>query len=173
MREDRPTIRRLYSYVGPPDIAEAVDAASERFRIRTADDVHRWLAAAGRPPLTATFIVDAGGDLWIADRRSEHVACARGGPVLSAGEMSFDIDGNRIVATYVTNQSTGFCPEPESWPSVAEALDRAGIGHSGGFDMACQFRRCACGQINLVKDGLFECAVCGAELAAEWNLDAG
>jgi hypothetical protein len=36
--------------------------------------------------LVVTFAIDAKGSLRVADRRSEHVACAGGGPVLSAGE---------------------------------------------------------------------------------------
>jgi uncharacterized Zn finger protein (UPF0148 family) len=32
------------------------------------------------------------------------------------------------------------------------------------------FRRCgACGERNLVKDGDFACAICGAELPRTWN----
>jgi hypothetical protein len=70
----------------------------------------------------------------------------------------------------VSNQSTGYCPEPASWPAVARALDAAGIAHPGRFTVAVIFRRCdACGERNLVKDDWFECAICGAPLASEWN----
>ncbi len=64
----------------------------------------------------ATFIITLNEELLVAPRRSEHVACASGGPVLSAGEITFD---DNLVVIEVTNQSTGFCPEPESWASVA------------------------------------------------------
>jgi hypothetical protein len=70
----------------------------------------------------------------------------------------------------ITNQSTGYCPEPESWPAVAASLDRAGIAHPGRFTHEVIFRRCtSCGERSIVKDGWFACAVCGGELPALWN----
>ena len=120
---------------------------------------------------TVTFVVLSDG-LWVADRHSEHVACARGGPVHSAGEMTFEVDprGRSVDVVHVTNQSTGFCPEPESWPSVAAALDAAGIAHPAGFSAEMTFRRCPkCGAMNIVKDEWFECALCGGELPSAWN----
>ena len=107
-----------------------------------------------------------------AGRHSEHIACACDAPVRSAGEMTFALDRRRssVEAVYVTNQSTGYCPEPGSWPAVAAALDAAGIARPGGFNAEMVFRRCqTCDSINIVKDGWFECAVCGAGLPAEWN----
>ena len=74
---------------------------------------------------------------------------------------------------FVSNQSTGYCPEPASWPAVAAALDRAGIGHPGRFTAECVFRRCeTCGERNLIKDGWFACEVCGAGLLKKWNFEA-
>ncbi len=67
--------------------------------------------------------------------------------------------------------STGYCPEPESWPAVAAALDKAGIRHPNKFTRAFLFRRCEnCKQTNIVKEDNFTCAVCGTELNKEWNL---
>jgi len=67
-------------------------------------------------------------------------------------------------------QETRYCPEPESWPAVAAALDKAGIPHPNGFTCAFLFRLCEnCGQTNIVKEGDFTCAACGAELKQEWN----
>lgn len=117
-----------------------------------------------------TYITTSDGSLWIADRHSEHIACARGGGVLSAGEMTVEVDDGRVLVTDVTNQSTGYCPEPKSWPAVAAALDKAGLPHPGGFTRAFVFRLCeGCGQTNVVKEGDFTCAVCGGELKQEWN----
>lgn len=166
---------KLYPYVGPAHLAKHAEGQSPRLRVDGAAALAAW--AAQQPgiesdgTLTVTFVVLPDG-LWVADRHSEHVACARGGPVHSAGEMTFAIDVRRrsAEAVYVTNQSTGFCPEPESWPAVAAALDAAGIDHPGAFSAEMVFRRCpACGATNIVKDGWFECAVCGAELPKEWN----
>jgi len=108
--------------------------------------------------------------LLVADRRSEHVACAGGGAVLSAGEMWFGIDCDRVEVVEVSNQSTGFCPESESWPVVAAALDQIGVLHPGHFTTEIVFRRCrSCGERNVVKDHWYVCGVCDSELPREWN----
>lgn len=117
-------------------------------------------------------MVDAAGTLRVAPRRSEHVASAGGGPVLSAGEISFVRLEQGWRVGDVTNQSTGFCPEASSWPAVADACERAGLAYPGRrFTTAFEFRRCIdCDQINIVKDSDFTCAACGADLPAEWNV---
>jgi hypothetical protein len=122
--------------------------------------------------VTATYIVDEDGWLRIADRSSEHVDCAGRRPVLAAGEITFTITPPGVLVSSVTNQSTGYCPEPESWPAVRTALERAGLVAPPSFSPAFVFRRCPrCGSINIIKDRIFECAVCSAPLPAEWNLD--
>lgn len=74
----------------------------------------------------------------------------------------------------VSNHSTGYCPDPDSWDAVGGALDRAGLGHPGTFTGPVVFRRCPrCHERNLVKDDDFACAVCGAELPRIWNLGPG
>ncbi len=161
----------LYRYVGPPELRGSV---SERRRVQSPQDVKDWIAQTGQRPkhsaITATFVVDAAGQLWIADRRSEHVACAAGGPVQSAGEMTFSMDGKHISVTGVSNQSLGYCPEPSSWPAVAEALGRSGLPHPPSFTTAYIIRRCeACEAKNIVKDGIYECGVCQSRLPPEWN----
>jgi hypothetical protein len=149
---------RRYRYVGSPDHLR--DLSSARTAIRAASDAR---AFAGE---TVTFVVTDDGQLWVADRRSEHVACARGGDVLAAGELTFAADGTVEGAT---NQSTGFCPEPTSIDALRAALDRAGIAAPRSYEPAFEFRRCATCGVNLIKEGVFECAVCGEPLPAEWN----
>jgi hypothetical protein len=169
---------RLYHYIGPAEIMARVAGRPAGTRIDAAADLARWAGDTAQRPdrgglLTATFVIDAGGHLRVADRRSEHIACAGGGPVLSAGELFFSLSGDRIELVGVSNQSTGFCPEAASWPAVAAALDQAGSRHPGRFTTEITFRRCeACGERNVVKDGWFVCGVCGAELPAEWNFGA-
>ena len=120
----------------------------------------------------ATFVVDVAGVLRLAPRRSEHVACAGGGEVLAAGEIVFARTNAGITVREASNQSTGYCPEPESFESLAAALDRIGIARPDRYSDACTFRRCAsCRQINLVKERWFECSCCGADLPREWNFD--
>lgn len=165
----------IYTYVGPVTIADRIAKEPTGYRVGSSEDVYRWiqetdqvLSAEGE--IIATFIVDKSGVLCVADRRCEHVACAGGESVLSAGEITFTIDEDGIQVTWVTNQSTGYCPEPESWPAVATALHHAGIQGPAGFSQAFLFRRCMnCDSINLIKQGVFECGVCAQPLPNRWN----
>ena len=168
-------MRKLYPYVSPAHLARQANSETHRLRVDIAATLAAWVVEQpGTEPdgtLTVTFVVLPDG-LWVADRHSEHVACARGGPVHSAGEMTLELDRQQcsVEVVYITNQSAGFCPEPESWPAVEAALDAAGIGHPGTFSAEMIFRRCPkCGATNIVKDGWLECAVCGVELPREWN----
>ncbi|GAA3238793.1 TFIIB-type zinc ribbon-containing protein [Dactylosporangium siamense] len=161
---------RRHRYVGPADLLDQ-PAAADTVAAGTPADLARWLAGRARGDLTEpfTFVVALDGVLRLAPRRSEHVALAGGRDVLAAGEMAFAADpGWRVVA--VTNQSTGYCPDPDCWPAVAGALDRAGIAHPGGFTDRVVFRRCpGCGERNIVRDGDLTCALCGGALPARWN----
>ncbi|MEE6262351.1 hypothetical protein [Plantactinospora sonchi] len=165
--------QRRYRYVGPADVLAAVTPDDSGHRITSLDDLATWMAALTpaerREP--HTYIIDVAGDLRVALRRSEHVACAGGRPVLSAGEISFTRQDGRWTVAEVSNQSTGYCPEPSSWPAVAAACEQAGLECPGGFTAAFEFRRCpVCGQINIVKDDDFACAACGGELPWSWNV---
>ena len=160
-----------YHYIGPSGLRDSV---SERRLIQKPSDVQVWVIQTQQRltngTAVATFIIDAVGRLWIADRHSEHVACAAGQAVLSAGEMTFAIDGKQVSIAEVSNQSLGYCPEPSSWPAVAEALDRSGLPCPSDFTNAYVIRRCeVCQAKNIVKDGLYECGVCGEPLPLEWN----
>jgi hypothetical protein len=168
---------RHYAYVGPRAIAERCRGASG-IRIASSEDMRRWIAHTGQKAddvgeITATFVIDLTGTLRLADRHSEHVACAGGEDVLSAGEMTFAISDKEVLVVRVTNQSTGYCPEPESWPAVVAALARAGLTAPEGFTPAFVFRRCVrCGETSIVKDGWFVCGTCDAALPGVWNFDA-
>jgi hypothetical protein len=169
---------KLYQYVGNEAIRSRSASRPCGAIIGAPDDLRTWLTsyrssgAAGL--IAATFVIDPEGVLRLADRRSEHVACAEGGPVLSAGEMFFSVAGDAFVVDEVTNLSTGYCPEPESWDAVGDALDRLGVVHPGRFTAEVIFRLCPeCGERNVVKDGWFACPVCGGELPQIWNFDTG
>ncbi|MFI7577988.1 hypothetical protein [Micromonospora sp. NPDC049497] len=145
----------------------SVADASEGWPIRSPADLDTYLAAADPRDRDEpfTYVIDTGGTLRLAQRRSEHVACAGGGEVLGAGEIAFAGDRDGWVVTEVTNQSTGYCPDPRSWVAVAGALDRAGIDRPEGFTVLVIFRRCLdCGERNVVRDDDYICALCGAEL---------
>jgi hypothetical protein len=157
----------LYRYVGPALILQRVQGSPPGKRIETASDLRDWLGDRARR--TATFVVDQDHALVVADRRTEHVAAAGGRAVRAAGEIVFELRRRRVVAVEVTNQSTGYCPQPRSWDAVACALDRIGIQHPGHYTAEFEFRRCSgCGQINIVKDD-DACGVCGAALPQQWN----
>jgi len=161
---------RRYRYVGPLDVLAAVRPGSEGQAIGSPDDLLAWLGAHD-PDEPFTFVVDLAGTLRLAPRRSEHVACAGGAPVLGAGEITFTRDGERWTVGEISNQSTGYCPDLTSWAAVRHALDRVGVDHPGRFTAPIVFRLCPeCHERNLVKDDHFRCALCGAGLPAEWNL---
>src|SRR4051812_21449492 len=74
---------KIYRYVGPRRIAERSLHAPMGMQINSSDGVLRWSRQTGQAltpsgGVTATFIIDEHGNLRIADRRSEHVACAGG-----------------------------------------------------------------------------------------------
>ena len=164
---------RQYQYVGPADIRDSALASSPGGTpIRCLDDLSAWIASCSTDAesdgsLIATFTVDVDGTLLLAPRRSEHVACAIGGPVYSAGEITFSSDGD---VSEITNQSTGFCPEPESWPAVASALDAIPVDRPDDFTIHVVFRLCpGCNERNIVKDSWFVCDLCGVDLPEKWN----
>ena len=164
---------RTYHYIGPHDLRGSI---SERRHIQQPQDVKDWIIQTAQQPehcrIVATFIVDTSGQLWIADRRSEHVACAAGQSVLSAGEMTFVVEGKSVYVAEVSNQSLGYCPEPASWSAVAIALEGSGLPPPSFFTSAYTMRLCeVCGAKNIIKDEVFMCGVCQSVIAAEWNFE--
>ncbi|MFJ8582910.1 hypothetical protein [Micromonospora sp. NPDC093277] len=164
--------QRSYRYVGPADVLAVVSGEGGGCRIDSAGDLAEWLATLSPAERVEphTFVVDVAGGLRLAPRRSEHVACSGGRPVISAGEITFARQDTGWTVTEVSNQSAGYCPEPSSWPVVAAACERAGLSHPDGFTTAFEFRRCsACDQLTIVKDDDFTCAACGGELPTVCN----
>lgn len=165
----------LYHYVGSRGIADRAGPTVRGEPITSPEELIRWLISVGESgragETTATFVISAERVLLVADRHSEHVACAGGRPVRAAGELCFTLEGDLVSVTRVSNQSTGYCPEPESWVEVVAALRAAGLESPEGFDPRCEFRRCTkCDSLNLVKGGVFECGVCAADLPREYNV---
>ena len=161
---------RTYRYVGPADIAKQAQADIVRLAPHSPRDVRDWELARGQSRLELTYVVDVAGDLVLSDRRSEHVACARGQRVLAAGELVLCLTPAAVAVEAVTNQSTGYCPEPGCWPSVHEALSRAGFAPPSAFTHAFEFRKCVnCDSINVLKPEMPECPTCDRELPQHWN----
>jgi hypothetical protein len=176
------TPARRYRYVGPADIRAGIRPVGAGYRITCPADFARWVASVAVPELAEPlrYVVDLTGVLRLAPRRSEHVACAGGQDVLGAGEVAFtheraggrNAPSGHWVVSYVSNQSTGYCPDLDSWPAVASALDRAELPHPDSFTAGLVFRRCPdCGLCNVVRDDDFSCVACAGDLPRQWNLD--
>ena len=167
---------RLFSYVGPADIADLVRPDGRGQCIRSATEFGAWVSARAAQELIEpfTFVVDAAGVLRLAPRRSEHVVCAGGEAVLAAGEIRFGCEAGRWAVVEVSNQSTGYCPSLGSWSAVAEALDRVELVRPDGFTHEVVFRRCrSCREVNIVREEDFVCVFCDEVLPLEWNIDDG
>ena len=168
---------RFYRYVGPKDILKRTAGDPRGLRVISMPELAEWVRSSGLTPnredlIALTFVVDSEGFLRVADRFSEHVACAGGDPVLSAGEMFIRLTEEELLVQEISNQSTGYCPEPESWPAVAAALEGIGLVPPGRFTHEMIFRRCpTCRERNLVKDRWFVCGVCDSILPDHWNFD--
>lgn len=167
---------QLYRYQGPQTIAHAVTGHPEGYLIQSIGDVEHWVRQTEQPTnsrglIEATFVINQQGKLCLADRHSEHVACAGGKAVRSAGEMFLARRKDGWEVQDISNQSTGYCPEPASWSEVAATLDQIPLPHPGTFTQVYLFRRCpGCQQLNLIKEQVFVCALCDSELPQEWNL---
>lgn len=166
---------RAYKFVGSKSFIPSADAMPERWCILTTADLASWTRqhaeeTDGEGLIPATFIIATDEALWIADRRSEHLACARVGDVLAAGEMFFRGRGASLEVARVSNQSTGYCPEPSCWPMVKRVLRRIDVPHPTGFDPCFEFRRCpSCGTICILKYEDDDCPVCNTALPRGWN----
>jgi hypothetical protein len=71
----------MYQYVGSNAIRASVSGFPIGTRIQSIDDLKSWIDEAEQQPdarglIPATFVVDADCYLRIADRHSEHIACA-------------------------------------------------------------------------------------------------
>jgi len=167
-------LNKRYSYVGHVNIAD-LPSDNQRVWVRSSQDILQWIKTTNQQPeyddvYIATFIVDTDGLLWINDRRSEHVLCANGQDVLCAGEIGFVINDSQLEIIELSNQSTGYCPEPKSWYAIHHALQTAQISHPDFFTLAITFRLCdVCHTKNIVNDHHFYCANCDASLPLEWN----
>ncbi|MFJ9898468.1 hypothetical protein ACIQPR_34555 [Streptomyces sp. NPDC091280] len=166
--------RQSYRYVGPVELKAAVRPGRGGRRISSAADFGAWITERSAAELAEpfTFVVGTDGALRLAPRRSEHVTCADGAMVLSAGEISFVRVAGRWAVSEVSNQSTGYCPDGASWSEVARALDDVGLGRPSGFTHEVTFRRCpGCQEHNIVREDDFVCVFCGSDLPQTWNVD--
>jgi hypothetical protein len=171
-------VTKYYKYVGSEGIRLSVAHCPSGTLIQSIVDLKNWIdrtfdsRTIATSLVVGTFVIDLNGNLRLSDRHSEHVACAGGEPILSAGEIFISCGREYFEVKDITNQSTGYCPEIESWQYVEVALDRIPIDRPQHFTVEFTFRRCSsCLQVNIVKENLFVCSVCDSSLSDEWNLE--
>jgi hypothetical protein len=165
---------RRYRNVSPPELRETGRPALDAVTVTSQQVLTAWLASRGASEIAGplTFVVTLDGHLPLAPRRSEHAGCAAGQDVLAAGEISFTRHRQTWTVGDVSNQSTGYCPDPDSGPAVAAARDRVGLAHPPDFTHKVIFRRCpACHERNIVHDAHFVSAICGSPLPQDRNLN--
>ena len=116
----------LYKYVGPQEILNRVQSDLGGELINNIEKLKNWSIKNGYrkgETTICTFTIDIDNQLFIADRHSEHVQCALGKDVKSAGEIAFIVENKGdVIVEHVTNQSTGYCPCSKSWKEVEKAL---------------------------------------------------
>ncbi len=168
-----------YSFVGNNILLNLIKPELKGFHIKSMSDVELWISknhqqADFNHEITATFVIDLNFNLLVNDRHSEHVVCANGQNILSAGEITFEIlakyknKKSKIIISKITNLSTGYCPSPTSWIAIQKTLEKIDIPFPTFFTTAFQFRICnKCGWINVIKDNFFVCLneKCKNELA--------
>jgi len=160
----------MYNYVGPRMLIQTLKVEQEGKKIKSNIDVNTWILETSQIPnnhneITATFIIDSNLYLRVSDRHSEHVACAGGKQVFSAGEITFEVENGEVTKiSQITNQSTGYCPDASSWQYVEKVLAKLNLPYPAYFTQAFVFKICDnCGSINIIKDNFFVCSVCGME----------
>ena len=81
-----------------------------------------------------TYVITTDEELHIGAWVNEHVAVARGEDVIAAGEIKFEKGEDGWTTTYMNNRSNGYFPATSCLHWLTNALDRAGIPHSGKWD---------------------------------------
>ena len=131
----------LYEYVGPSEFLEAARIGGGGDPLCVPADLGDRLGSIPDEDGIVTFVVDRGGRLRVGPRRSEHVSLAGGEPVRAAGELRLERRAEGWVATDVSNQSTGYCPDSSCWYAVSAALDALEVARPDGWTSVFQFRR--------------------------------
>lgn len=162
----------MYSYVGPKNILTSINPQQKGYPITSVEDIQNWILISKQDiihedEITATFTIGEEYILRLADRRSEHVACAGGMPVVAAGEITFDMEDQKVISiSHITNQSTGYCPAAACWKDIDEVLTKLDLDYPTYFTQAFVFRICpSCNTINIIKDSFFVCSMCETALS--------
>ena len=74
---------KVFDHIGSEEIRLAIAGCPEGTVIKSVADLKNWIGdtcnrqTINSRLLVATFVIDLDGNLRLADRRAEHVACAR------------------------------------------------------------------------------------------------
>ena len=163
-----------YEYVGPAEIYKRINEEFKGIVVHSSEEILNWIISNNEKSknidlIICTFIINLLGELVIADRHSEHVHCANGENVKSAGEIGFYITQDKIQIEFVTNQSTGYCPASESWQEVENSLRKIDdLNIPEGFDPEFVFSYCPnCQTRQIVKEEFYFCPNCENPLLSE------
>ncbi len=155
---------KKYKFVGNSELLQFIDPKLMGHHIKSTKDIENWIKINHQKfdfnvEITATFVIDLDFNLLINDRHSEHIVCANGKEVFSAGEITFKLLKNKtIIISKITNQSTGYCPSSASWDAVKISLEKTDILFPEFFTTFFEFRICEkCHWINVIKDEYFVC----------------
>ncbi len=83
-------LENIYPYVGPPEIRDSISLDTAGKPILAESDILNWIEATNQVTdesnsIISTYVINKNGTLLIADRHSEHVACAGGASSFSGG----------------------------------------------------------------------------------------
>jgi len=156
-----------YSYIGPMSILQRIQAQYQGSLITSVDDLERWIKTNNQQGddygnIVVTFVILPHYELRISDRHIEHVQCANRSKVLSAGEITLEVEKTTVLSIpQITNQSTGYCPSIESWEHVEKALEVLEISKPTQFEPAYYFSYCeSCQSLKIIKDEDYFCYTC-------------
>jgi hypothetical protein len=124
-------VTKLYSYVGPARIRDEARHQPKGAEIRTLDALHSFLRTHGGRrgrESTVTFVIDEAGVLRIADRHSEHVACA--------DEMAFAVAGGACRSRAPRTSRPVSAPNRSPGPRCSAPSMRSGSGIPEGCSHA-------------------------------------
>lgn len=164
-----------YEYIGPKEILEIIEEKYQGRVIETSEEIFDWIIENHSKPkkddiIICTFIINLENKLVIADRHSEHVQCANGKNVRSAGEIGFQVDNQKRINVFsITNQSTGYCPSAKSWTEVDKALKKIScLTFPNGFEPEFVFSYCPnCKTRQIVREDFYFCPTCEGGLLSE------
>ncbi len=120
----------VYRYNGSLENLERAKHANDQIKIdltKVLEDHHKFMT---RQLITnpLSYVVNLRLEFLVGGSTEEHVEIAKGEPVLSAGEVYFEIHSpGKWEISYINNRSYGYLPHPNSYKWIKESLYSSGI----------------------------------------------